>query len=517
MNGTAARLRPDFPGPRQPAPTGHQAGRTPAAPLWLCLWLPRLPLEVRSGACADDDARIIVDREGRVVQASEPAAEAGVAQGLSLNAALALCPGLGVLARDESAERAALARLGAWAGAFTSFVSLVPPDALVLEIRGSLRLFGGLEALRRRVCDALHATGHQCLEAVAPTPLAAAWLARAADTEAVTDPAMLASRIGRLRPAVTDWPEHTLAALRSLGVESLGDCLRLPRDGFARRLGRRPLADLDRALGRLPDPRQAFRPPPCYRGELELSAETADTTRLARAMSCLCAELEGFLRARQRAVGRLVIKLGHLRRPATELVLGLVSPALDAAHFDALFAERLERLALPAPVISITLEAEPGESFDPAIVGLFGDTTGTTAGLRLVERLRARLGRESVQGLCLQDEHRPEHAWRIAEPGSDYAGCIAPPPENSRPNWLLESPRPLECRGGRPWFDGALLVESGPERLEAGWWDGHEIARDYWVARTATGARLWIFELAAAGAVAGGAGERHWFLHGVFG
>ncbi len=514
MNGTAARLRPDSPGQRQPLPAGHAAGRTLVAPLWLCLWLPRLPLEVRSGAGADEDARIIVDREGRVVQASEPAAEAGVAPGLSLNAALALCPGLGVLARDELAERAALARLGAWAGAFTSFVSLVPPDALLLEIRGSLRLFGGLEALRRRVRDALHATGHHCLEAVAPTPLAAAWLARAADAEAVTDPALLASRIGRLRPTVTDWPGNTLAMLRSLGIESLADCLRLPRDGFARRLGRGPLADLDRALGRLPDPRQAFRPPPRYRGELELSAETTDTARLARAMSCLCAELEGFLRAHQRAVGQLVVRLGHLRHPATGLVLGLASPALEAAHFDALFAARLERLALPAPVISITLEAEPGEAFDPAVVGLFGDTSGTTAGLRLVERLRARLGREAVHGLCLLDEHRPEHAWRVAEPGSGYGGCIAPP-ERARPTWLLASPRPLACRDGRPWLDGVLLIESGPERLESGWWDGHEIARDYWIARTTAGVRLWIFELSPAGA--GGADERRWFLHGVFG
>lgn len=515
MNGATARLRPDTAGQRQPVPCGKAADRTPVAPLWLCLWLPRLPLEVRSGASADEDARIIVDPEGRVVQASEPAAEAGVAPGLPLNAALALCPGLGVLARDEAAEHATLARLGAWAGAFTSLVSLEPPDALLLEIRGSLRLFGGLEALRQRVCAALHATGHQCLDAVAPTPLAASWLARAADAEAVTDPALLASRIGRLRPAVTGWPENTLAMLRSLGIGSLADCLRLPRDGFARRLGRGPLADLDRALGRLPDPRQAFRPPPCYRGELELSAETADTARLARAVSCLCAELEGFLRARQRAVGQILVRLAHLRRPATEVVLGLVSPALEAAHFNALFAERLERLALPAAVIGITLEAEPGESFDPAVAGLFGDTSGTTAGLRLVERLRARLGRESVHGLDVRDEHRPECAWRVAEPGSAHDAGIAPLPGRQRPHWLLAAPRPLACRDGRPWLDGALLIESGPERLETGWWDGDEILRDYWVARTAAGARLWIFELPPA-ADRRAAGRR-WFLHGVFG
>jgi protein ImuB len=514
MNGAAARPRPELPGPSATLSTSRATARPPAAPLWLCLGLSRLPLEVRGGGCGEEEARIIVDRGGRVVQASETAADCGIAPGLPLNAALALCPGLVALERDEAAERAALERLAAWAGAFTSLVSIVPPAALLLDIRGSLRLFGGLESLRAHLREALRATGHAGREAVAPTPLAALWLARAGQTEAVTEMAALAGWIGRLRPPVTGWPEATLAALRNLGIESLADCLRLPRDGFARRIGRGPLADLDRALGRRPDPRPAFRPPCRYRGVLELAAETADTTRLARALAGLFAELEGFLRTRQRAVSRLLIRFSHLRQPATELTLGLVSPGLEAAHFNALFAERVERLALPAPVISVALEAEPGEPFDPAIAGLFGDTPGNAAGFRLVERLRARLGRDAVHGLGLQDDHRPEHAWRVAEPGAaeHYAAAAAQGP---RPAWLLEAPRPLGSAAGRPRLDGPLTFESGPERLEGGWWDGREIARDYWIARTPTGARLWIFrDLSAAGQRAGG---DHWFLHGLFG
>jgi protein ImuB len=514
MNAATARPRPELPGPSATLSATCATGRPSGTPLWLCLGLPQLPLEVRGGG--DEEARVVVDRAGRVVQASTGAADSGVAPGLPLNAALALCPGLIALERDEAAEQATLERLAAWAGAFTSLVSLVPPAALLLDIQGSLRLFGGLEPLRARLRDALRATGHAGREAVAPTPLAALWLARAGQAEAVTDPAALASRIGRLRPVVTGWPEATLTALRGLGVESLGDCLRLPRDGFARRIGRGPLADLDRALGRVPDPRPAFRPPPRYRGTLELAAETADTTPLAHALRGLFAELEGFLRTRQRAVSRLVIRLAHLRHPATGLTLGLVRPGLEAAHFDALFTERLERLALPAPVISVTLEAEPGEPFDPAVVGLFGDEPAGAAGLRLVERLRARLGREAVHGLGLLDEHRPEHAWRVAEPGAagSYAAAAV---DSSRPGWLLESPRPLQSAQGRPRFDGPLAIESGPERLEGGWWDGREIAREYWIARTPAGVRLWIFRDLSVMPAQGANERERWFLHGIFG
>jgi protein ImuB len=509
MSKVSVQWRPEFSGPRESLPTEPVPGRTSRSPLWLCLGLSRLPLEVRSGGYRDEDARIIVDSAGRVVQASTPAAENGVAPGLPLNAARALCPDLLVLERDEVAEHAALERIAAWAGAFTSIVSLVPPAALLLEVRGSLRLFGGLEALRRRVRDALQSTGHACRDAVAPTPLAALWLARAGQVEAVTDPASLAGRIGCLRPAVTGWPEATLAALRGLGIESLADCLRLPRDGFARRLGRGPLADLDRALGRIPDPRPAFRPPSVYRGALELAAESSDTARLAHALRSLFAELEGFLRARQRAVNRLTIRLAHLHHPATELTLGLVRPGLEAAHFDVLFVERLERLALPAPVVCVVLEAVPGEALDPAILGLFGDVSGSVAGFRLIERLRARLGREAVHGLGLCDDHRPEHAWRVAEPG---AGAYATPVVDAlRPAWLLVPPRPLRVHKGRPWLGGALHMESGPEQLETGWWDGDEIAREYWAATTSAGVRLWIFRTLS------GRDEGGWFLHGLFG
>ncbi|NHA14309.1 DNA polymerase Y family protein [Thioalkalivibrio sp. XN279] len=527
MRQAAAQARPAMSGAPDAPSASAGDDRARPAPLWLCLGLPRLPLEVRAAGREAHEPCVLVGSDGRVVQAGEAAAEAGVAPGLPLNAALALCPGMVVLARDEAAEAAALARLAAWAGAFTSMVSLEPPAALLLEVRGSLRLFGGLEPLRHRLRRALARTGHAGRDAVAPTPLAALWLARAGEREAVTEPAALAGRLGRLRPAVTAWPQATLEKLQSLGVETLADCLRLPRDGFARRVGRGPLADLDRALGRLADPRPAFRLPPRYRAEVELAAETGDTARLQQVAEGLFAELEGFLRACQRAVTRIVVRFRHLGRAPSALGIGLAAPGLEAARFGALFAARLERLALPAPVIALSVEAEPGEALIPVRVGLFGDEPGSEAGLQLVERLRARLGREAVQGLALGDDHRPEASWVVREPGSGAwpavdsraaaatrAGALAAAlPRAARPSWLLDPPQRLRSRGGRPWHEGELVLERGPERIETGWWDGQGIARDYWVARTPAGARLWVFRQRPDAADV----RPQWFLHGVFG
>jgi len=52
-----------------------------------------------------------------------------------------------------------------------------------------------------------------------------------------------------------------------------------------------------------------------------------------------------------------------------------------------------------------------------------------------------------------------------------------------------------------------LQLRSLPRRIESGWWDGFDIARDYFVALSAAGERLWVFRDRRSG---------RWFLHGLF-
>jgi protein ImuB len=71
-------------------------------------------------------------------------------------------------------------------------------------------------------------------------------------------------------------------------------------------------------------------------------------------------------------------------------------------------------------------------------------------------------------------------------------------------------PERLRVHQGQPCHDGVLRFEAGPERIESGWWDGGDVVRDYYVASTRAGVRLWIYREPA------GEGVR-WLLHGVFG
>src|SRR5512134_2327318 len=72
----------------------------------------------------------------------------------------------------------ALEPVAAWACQFTPKVSLEPPQELLLEVQGSLRLHGGLEGLQERLAAGLVALGFTARCATAPTPRAALWLAR---------------------------------------------------------------------------------------------------------------------------------------------------------------------------------------------------------------------------------------------------------------------------------------------------------------------------------------------------
>jgi protein ImuB len=115
--------------------------------------------------------------------------------------------------------------------------------------------------------------------------------------------------------------------------------------------------------------------------------------------------------------------------------------------------------------------------------------------------------------------HRPESAWvatdlvsqRQARAAKPTAGTSPSPPWPAfrRPVWLLPVPKRLNERDGLPRRRGALQLLGGPERIETAWWDGGDIARDYYVARDLHGVRLWIFRERAA--------PHRWFLHGVFG
>ena len=497
--------------------------------LWVALELPSLPLQIceRGGVCAGP----LVVSEGPaqrpvVACANAAATDAGIREGQAVAAAKALAGTLRVVPRDSHAEKEALEGLAAWAGQFTPMVA-IEPQGILLEIEASLRLFGGHAKLCSAIRRGARELGFRAALGVAPTPLAARLFAR---SDAQGRPVRgclllqdLEDRIADLPLFLLDWPERTLARLTDLGIVRLRDVLALPAEGIARRFGPEIAADLERLLGRLADPRLPYVAPARFRSRLELPAEADGVEALAFALRRLLVELEGALRGRGAGAQRIALALEHGRKARTRVVLDFASPEREADFILGIAREKLARVVLPASTIAIEVRADTLSPCAPrAASWLPGEREHAVDGERLLERLAARLGRDRVFRIARGDDHRPERDWNqnrgqttiskarnpsrapkdVARNGN---GGLSPV---SRPVWLLRRPQRLIVQQGVPSLQGMLEMRAGPERIEAGWWDGHEVRRDYYVAANPRGEAFWIYrEHRDPGA---------WYLHGVF-
>lgn len=463
---------------------------------------------------------------GRVLIGDTEAVAAGIRPGQKLSTALGLLPGLSVFERNEARERQALENLACWAGRFTPTVSLAPPNELMLEIGGCLRLFGGIEPIVAAVTAGCVEQGYAPGWAVAATPLGARWLARSGAGAILDKSAGLQAALSALPCHIPCWPAEALARLDSFGLRRLGDLRAMPGAGLRRRIGNRPVDDLARAWGDLPDPQQAFVFPERFACELELPSRVEHAEALLFSGQRLFSALAGWLHVRQRLVRRCTLRLKHDDGAPSELTLNFAEPAADEGRFLRLLRERLGRLQLASPVEAVCLQADEVVDKPGGSVHLFDRAADGEGTLACLERLRARLGEGAVLALAAVADHRPECASceQDAVAGAEVrSGSAAPvvPAEmtasqgqrdtQSRPLWLLPTPLALAERAGSPHWHGPLKLLSKPERLESGWWDEGEqgtagdLRRDYFVACNPQGQWAWIF-LDAEG----------WFLHGLF-
>jgi protein ImuB len=533
--------------------------------LWIALHLPLLSLETFAATLGGEPAPGGHDDEGQpaapralalvdahcIVSANGAARALGVKPGIKRATALALAPQLTLGQAAPARDAQALTAVAHAALAFTPHVVIEPasaaqPDArphtVLLEVQASLRYFGGLPALRRRLRAALAPLGHRLNMVSAATPLGAALLARehrdldCADL-AATRRALSAMPVWLLGPGRAHWE-----TLQGMGLRTLADLKTVPRDGLARRFGELVLSEFDRALGHRPDPREPLTLPPVFASRLELFARADTGAQLLHGAAVLLERLVAWLSAQHAFVRRFRLVMAHEKRSRrdapgpslTTLEIALAEPSRDSAHLLMLLRERLAPLQLPAPTLELALQADDIAKRAPPNAELFPTPASEHEGLtRLIERLQARLGGAQVLRMAQLPDHRPEQAtaWREADAqmrppraGSGGVSSRAAPllrdpharhaAQPMRPVWLMQHAEPLTERDDGPLLDGQpLQFLSGPERIETGWWDAALVERDYYIAQQPGGALVWVYRARLPVA----AQTPCWFLQGRFG
>jgi protein ImuB len=529
--------------------------------LWIAVHLPLLSLESFAATLLDSahetTARAMALMDANCIISSNAAARVlGVKPGIKRATALALAPQLVLGHADPARDTQALTAVAHAALSFTPSVVIQPPSdsasitdaaphTVLLEVQSSLRYFGGLTVLLQRLRATLAPLGHRLHIASSSTALGSALLARVhtdlhcADLES-TRLALDAAPVWLLGPGREHWE-----ALQGMGLHTLADLKRMPRDGLARRFGEAVLSEFDRAMGQRPDPRMPLALPPSFDSRLELFARADSAEQLMHGASILLARLVAWLSAQHAFVRRFTLLMQHEKQSrrtvdaatthlsdVTTLEVALAQPSRDSAHLLMLLRERLAQLQLPAPTLELNLHAQDIVKRAAPNTELFPTPKSEHEGLtRLIERLQARLGPQQVLRLTQAQDHRPERAsvWYMADPQmlAARARCsntlaaknsidarVSASMQSVRPVWLLQQPEPLHERQSNPVLDGQpLQLLSGPERIEAGWWDAALAERDYFIAQIPGGALVWIYRarLPVQTEMPG------WFLQGRFG
>ena len=472
---------------------------------------------------SSDSASVVLEQE-RVLALSPAAQAGGVQGGMRRGGVLMLMPEAKLYERSAEREAEALHAVAMALLQYTPLVARAEESTLLIDIGASLRLFGGIGALCRRIRANMRALGFTAQLSCAPTARGAWLLARHGGRRTVKM-ASLVRRLDRLPSALLPPGRPFAAWFEGIGCFSLGDMRRLPRPGLQRRCGRLLLDILDAAYGMTPELFDWIEAPTTFSAKLELFDRVENAEALLFGAHRLLLQLTGWLCARQLAVERITLQLEHERgrvaRAPTIIEIVLAEPTWRDEHLVRLLKERLGKQVLDAPVIGLCLEALQVQAMAPPSDSLFPEPGGSEQDqLRMLELLVARLGPENVLQAAPQADYRPELAnvWVPVQKQIRAAVRDAQMPPDvlslPRPSWLLVKPIALLMRNHRPFYGSPLKMASTPERIEAGWWSQSQ-TRDYFIAEGEDHAHYWVYRERIVGAAQDT--EPRWFLHGLFG
>jgi protein ImuB len=533
----------------------------PSSPLWgkvgaggtanasACSSPPTLTLPHKGGGNephhgSTDGPSIVVAKQDNMLRISaldDAAVHLGLAVGLPLANARAICPQVTVYDADEAADADALNAIAEWCDRLTPLVALNPPYGLFLDVTGCAHLFGGEAAMMNLVCGVLTAQGFVVSGAIAGTAVCARTLTRHAHGRIV--------RAGEECEAVRLLPISTLGAdmavvtgLRRAGLKTIGDVADRARHEITARFGAGFTTLLEQALGHSDAPISPRKPLPDYIVEKRFAEPVVTETVVSSTLSGLAEKLVAAMAKQGKGARRLEACVFRTDGAVRTIAVDTGQPVTKGEMIDRLFRERLGALSDPL---------DPGFGFD--LIRLTASRTEIVVQEQrdldahvhdqdelsaLIDRIAARIGGKRVVVYLPQDTHIPERAVLAAPAQHNLvaatqaawpARTVGEPP--LRPLRLFEPPEQIkviaEVPDGPPvrfiWRRAthAVVRVEGPERVAMEWWRAGEVTltRDYFRVEDEEGLRFWLYRDGLFEEIEhpeGKAVAPNWFMHGLF-
>ncbi|AZZ99057.1 DNA polymerase Y family protein [Pseudoalteromonas sp. R3] len=451
---------------------------------------------------------IVGGRDNRVMQLDQAAQQLGISAGMGLAAAAARSRELVVHPYDEVDESRTIREIAQWLYLITADIALFAPQGVLLKVSGMLAMYLDLSHYLSTLRSHLDTQSFTYRFAFGYSPEAARLLAKQHGALATQDPEVLEKALHGLPLVVLSLPAKQLERLQRVGFKTVGDLFALPLVELGKRFDCELVQYVSRLRGKVPHPVTFYQPEAEFERYLPLLYDIENLDWLNKPLLKLLVQQEQFLRLRNRHARQLILTLYQRDAEPLKLEVGRAEGTDRADLWLNLCNLKLSSVTLSGPVQAIGLKVAQICQPDELMHDLFAEQRGMMTPAGLVAVLQAKLGERAVQGLAAGDDSRPELATGYCTPlsvlGAPLSGehfsetpLLYPEMGYLRPAFLLPSIQPLQHK---------INVHLGPERICTGWWDGHEVERDYFVAQDTQGRWLWVFRDR----------QQRWFCHGVF-
>jgi protein ImuB len=426
---------------------------------------------------------------------------------------------------------------------FSPLVEETAIETVVLDVSGQDLLFGQTQLTDEPLLnnDSMGNMGNEIVRhaselnllvnvAIAANPDVAIHAARCLKGLTVIDPGDALSCLGPISIKDLDYslaqvePDHAEQIQETFalwGVRTFADLARLPLSGVAARLGQEGVRLQKLVQGQTHRHLNLVRPPIGFEQSLELEHHVTELEPLSfilsRLLNQLCANLREYALATNELRWRLVTAPRHVgvtsgagaaanSIPEYERAITLPIPMCDPKTLLRLLLLEIEREPPPAPIIAVTVRAEPVKPH-ASQTGLFIPLAPEPEKLEItLARLAKLVGEENVGSPEILDTHRPD-AFRMKRFILNHRGRTGRNPKAGidrqsaigsrqcvmglrifRPAWHADVrtqrgiPSRIHARSEEMSnrIHGKVVCAAGPWRASGDWWRSDAWARDEW-------------------------------------
>jgi protein ImuB len=209
---------------------------------WLTLRQPQLANKALV-LCTPSHGKMLITATNRLVESQ------GINIGMAVADARAIYPLIEVKDDNPAIAEKLLNRLAEWCIRFSPFVSIDPPNGLIIDATGCSHLWGGDEAYLEEIIKRIKEKGYDVRGAMADTIGLSIALARFGKDKLVIAPGNNMEAILPLPTASLRVDPEIIVRLHKLGLWQISDFIKMPRSSLRRRFGQELIKKLNQAIG----------------------------------------------------------------------------------------------------------------------------------------------------------------------------------------------------------------------------------------------------------------------------